>query len=171
METKLKLLDFAMDLERKSIELYQNLSGQTIVKELSKIFQFLAGEEKSHYEVLKAWRDNTDPPVLEGVPFIPDPENIFPKLSEHFNIYGIPATHYYDAYEKARLFEEKSLAFYENLLVNIEEGRKELLLKIIEQEKTMRYFSSTCWSSCDIRENGLKTPNGTISRNIKRTIL
>jgi rubrerythrin len=140
METKMNLLDFAIEIERKSIEQYQQLSRQTIVKELSSIFLFLAGEEKSHYEILKAWRDNTDSPVLEESQSIPDADNAFQKLSDHFNTYGVPATHYYNAYDKARIFEEKSIAFYESLIGQIPEGQKNLLMKIIGQEKKHAQF-------------------------------
>ena len=140
METKVNLLDLAMDLELKSIELYQNLSNQTLVKELTSVFQFLAAEEKSHYEILRTWRENADSPDLEFMPFIPDLEKVFQKLSEHFRAYGIPATHYYNAFEKARIFEKNSLEFYEDLLEKIEEGRKVLLMKIIDQEKQHAEF-------------------------------
>ena len=140
METKTDLLDSVIEIERKSIELYQDFSRQTIVKELSGIFKFLAAEEKSHYEIVKAWRDNSDSPVLDESQLIPDPNNVFQKLADHFNTYGIPATHYYDAYDKARLFEEKSIAFYESLAEQISEGQKKLLGKIIDQEKKHTEF-------------------------------
>jgi rubrerythrin len=140
METKTDLLNSAIEIERKSIELYQEFSRQTIVEELSSIFQFLAAEEKSHYEILKAWRENADAPVLDESQLIADPENVFQKLADHFNIYGVPATHYYNAYDKARIFEEKSIAFYENLDEQIPVGQKIILMKIIDQEKKHAQF-------------------------------
>jgi rubrerythrin len=140
METKADVLNFAIEFERESIEHYQKLSSQTVIKELSSIFRFLANEEKSHYEILKAWRDNTAPQFLGGDSLIPDTEKVFQKLSDHFNTYGIPATNYYDAYEKARIFEEKSISFYESLSEQIAEGQRILLTKIIDQEKKHAQF-------------------------------
>lgn len=140
METKNNALDFVMELEQKSMELYSDLARRATLKELSGIFQFLASQEKSHYEIVKSWQDNTVSPALEETPFFPDIDKVFKNLSDHFNGNGTMALHYYNAYEKARTFEEKSVAFYEQLLENSEAGRKSILMKIIDQEKNHVLF-------------------------------
>jgi rubrerythrin len=163
----MNVLDFALEIEREGIELYKKLSDGKIVKELSGIFLFLAEEEKRHYEIVEAWRNNTEVPTLDNVSILGNPENVFKKLSEHFYIYNTPTAHYYDAYSKACSFEEKSIAFYTNLLDHLENGQKGLMQKIIDQEKEHALFLSIYWNFSGIRENGLKTPSGAISRNIE----
>ncbi len=142
METEKNVFDFAMGLELKSVELYENLARQTPFREVASIFRYLAGEEKSHYEIVKAWRSGSPAPVPEESPFFPELDKVFRKLSDHFNENGVPANHYYHAYEKARVFEEKTLALYKNLLETIEDDRKILLMRIIDQEKNHAMFIS-----------------------------
>jgi rubrerythrin len=140
METDMNILDFALEIEQEGIDLYKQLAKVTIVRELSGIFLFLADEEKRHYEIVDAWRNNTDVPRLDEVSILGDPENVFKKLSENFYAFNIPTTNYYDAYSKACCFEEKSIAFYTNLLDQSKDGQKGLVEKIIDQEKEHALF-------------------------------
>jgi rubrerythrin len=53
----------------------------------------------------------------------------------------VPATHYYNAYEKALKFEEKSVALYESILTKLDKkDQKGIVNKILDQEKSHVQF-------------------------------
>lgn len=135
------LLELAMAIEKEGIDCYTKFAGEAVGQEVSGIFMFLAREEKNHYEILDAWHNYTDVPALDNFNIRKQSKAVFARLSDHFETYGTPATHYYSAYEKALRLEEKSVAFYQEALLKIENrDQNEILKKIIEQEKSHARF-------------------------------
>jgi rubrerythrin len=134
------ILDMAMDLELKSVEFYSTLARQTAIEAVSNVFRFLSGQEKAHYEIVKAWRDNIPAPVLQSETILVDSDKIFKNLSEHFSKADDRALNYYQAYEQALLFEEQSVHYYRRLLGKSDDGRKAIIMRIIDQEKSHARF-------------------------------
>jgi rubrerythrin len=130
-------LELAMAIEKEGIDYYTKLADKVKWKDEAGIFLFLAREEKGHYEILNAWQKHFDVPPLENFNILKESKAVFRRLSDHFETYGTPATDYYNAYEKALRLEEKSVAFYKEALIKMESpAQKEVLTKIIEQEKS-----------------------------------
>jgi rubrerythrin len=137
----MNLLDFAMAIEKEGIEYYTKLANEAVWKEVSDIFMFMAGEDKGHYKILDAWLSRSYPPLPDNSNILKQSKAVFKRLSDRIELYGIPIVNYYSAYEKALRLEEKSVAFYKEALIKIEnQDQKEVLIKIIEQEKSHASF-------------------------------
>ncbi len=135
------ILDFAMGIEKEGMAYYKHLSNTSLGKDVVSIFAYLSEEEKRHYEIFAALRNNADAPPLEDFAILSRAPEVFKGLADHFETYGVPATHYYNAYEKALRFEEKSVSFYTAALTKINDDKqKELVAKILDQEKTHVQF-------------------------------
>jgi rubrerythrin len=140
METEGNVLETAMELEQKSVELYATLARQTESAELASVFRFLADEEKSHCAVINAWRAHAPAPA-PGDGEVPHGfDAVFKKLSEQFDRSNAPPLHYHQAYEKALAFEEKAVGFYTELLKEGSEERNTVIMKIIDQENGHAHF-------------------------------
>jgi rubrerythrin len=138
---EMDLYEFAMAIEKEGADYYRKLAGEAIDQEVGSIFHFLAREEESHYEILNAWYRETDVPPLTDMNILKESHAVFKRLSNHFETYGVPATHYYNAYEKALKFEEKSVALYESILTKLDKkDQKGIVNKILDQEKSHVQF-------------------------------
>ena len=138
----MNFLELAMDIEDEGIRYYMHLSAKTIDKESATIFQYLAKEEQRHYDIFNAWQKKIEAPPIEdtGI-FGIDAPTVFKRLMDHFETFGVPAVHYHDAYEKALLFEKKSIAAYTDALTKLDEREQKVMLtKIITQEKSHARF-------------------------------
>jgi rubrerythrin len=135
------ILEFAMGIEKEGMDYYKHLANTSVGKDVASIFTFLSEEEKRHYEIFAALRNNADVPPLEDFAILSRAPQVFKGLADHFETYGVPATHYYNAYEKALRFEEKSVSYYSDALTKImDAAKKDILAKIIDQEKTHVQF-------------------------------
>ena len=138
-------LDFAKEIETRGIEQY-NLLAQTMqLRELCSVFEFMADQERRHYEVFDSWQRNG---AAANAPEIPV-ETVLGRAGDAFELISghfipdkfIPPINYGQAYEQALEFENRSIALYEETLPRIGDGTWKSVLKlIVEQEKAHAQF-------------------------------
>jgi rubrerythrin len=138
-------LALAKQIEVLGRDHYAGLAKEIPVAEISGIFKFLADEEQRHYDIFDAWEKKALLPSIVNTQVLVKARKVFMKLSEQFREAGLPAKNYYDAYEKALAFENRSAALYEEQLTQIEisagtEYRRTVLKNIIFQEKAHARF-------------------------------
>lgn len=138
-------LTFAKQIELQGKDHYSKLAKDIPVPEISGIFRFLADEEQRHYDIFDAWQKNALLPHIVNAQILVKSQKAFQKLWEQFREAGLPAMDYYDAYEKALAFENKSAALYESQLSAIEisvatDGQRTVLKNIIHQERAHALF-------------------------------
>jgi rubrerythrin len=135
------ILDFACKIELENIDFYATLSRQEIVRELAATLHSFIEEEKSHYAVMTSWRGGSHVKAIGTCPVLPpDPAAVFEQLSGRLQNAGIHADHYYSLYEKAWIFKRICVEFYTSFLKRFTASRRELLMKIIDQERNHAVF-------------------------------
>jgi rubrerythrin len=142
MLENMDFLDYAKEIETLGMEQYALLSYKTHTRELSSIFVFLADQEKRHYEIFDSWQRKGPPPEVPAETVLGKAKEAFRRMAGHFmtNNY-LPPLNYEQAYEKALLFENKSIALYEEALPKVEDReQRSVLERIIGQEKAHSRF-------------------------------
>lgn len=137
----MNFLSYAKEIELAGAELYSGLAQKAGVIEVSSIFQFLAREEKRHYEIFDAWQQNSVLPAVEETNLLRYAKESFQKLTEHFKMLGVSVINRDEAYEKALDFEKNSINLYSEALEKIKknldnEKQRNILKLIIEQERS-----------------------------------
>ena len=133
----MNLLDQAMSIETEGIRFYAELSQKTEPREIAGIFGFFAQEEKRHYEIFNAWKNNIKAPDIDDTKMLGKANEIFQTLSAQFTTAGVPAIDHDDAYKKALRLEEKSIAYYNEIRGRLgNEEQRTMLTLIIHQEQT-----------------------------------
>ena len=138
-----KVLEMAVELERRGIVFYENLSQKTSDQKSKEIFIFLGEEEKKHLEYFRETKNDLN----TQIDFIPDTKdetvNYLGSLIENGVLgkvlQGLDLTQGDSSIDKAlevgMEVEEESVKFYENLEIMVPESKKEWLKKIIQEEK------------------------------------
>jgi rubrerythrin len=135
-------LDFAKEIETQGMEQYALLSYTIHARELSSIFVFLADQEKRHYELFDSWQRKGAAPEVSAETVLGKAKEAFKRMADHFmtNNY-LPPLNYEQAYEKALLFENKSIALYEEAIPKVADNdQRSVLQRIIDQEKAHARF-------------------------------
>jgi rubrerythrin len=138
-------LDFAKEIETRGMEQYSALAQTMQVRELSAIFEFMADQEKRHYELFNSWQRNgatSNMPEFPAETVLGRAHDAFELIAGHFMPdQFVPPINYGQAYEQALEFENRSIALYEETLPRIGEGSWKSVLKlIVEQEKAHAQF-------------------------------
>jgi len=138
-----EVLEMAVELERRGIAFYENLSKKTSDQKSREIFIFLSEEEKKHLEYFQ----NTKDDLNTQIDFVPDTMdetvNYLGSLIENGVLgkvlQGIDLTQGDNSVEKAlevgMQVEKESVRFYESMEVMIPENKKEWLKKVVQEEK------------------------------------
>jgi rubrerythrin len=135
------VLNFACKIEQESIDFYKDLSRKESAGSISGIMLFLSAEEIRHLEIIKSWQAHSQAPqIIDAEIAMPDPAKVFKQLADYYQKDGIPARDYYDLYERAFLFERKTLRFYAALAKRYTDERSTILRKIMAQEKSHAFF-------------------------------
>ena len=134
------ILELACEIEVKGEQLYRDLAAQSPVKEISSIFDFLAGEEMLHFELLRAMSQKTTLPPIKKSSILNDSKAAFKILSEQFTKPGTIAIDREYALGTALELESKSVSLYEKAIAEItidpdNECSCQVLKQLIEQEK------------------------------------
>jgi rubrerythrin len=135
-------LDFAKEIETQGMEQYAILAYSLSIKEVRDVFVFMADQEKRHYELFDSWQRNGQPPEISGETVLGKANEAFKFLAEHYMAENfLTPLNYYEAYEKALLFENRSVALYEEALLKVTDQSQQSVLKtIIDQEKAHARF-------------------------------
>ncbi len=131
----MNMFDFAMGIETEGLTLYQTMARNTPIRELAGIFDFFAREEMRHYEIFKAWEKNITAPPVEETGLVQKTAEVFKGLSRGFETAGIPAIDHEDAYKKALSLEEKSIAYYNELMAQIAGEEQKLVIELIVRQE------------------------------------
>jgi rubrerythrin len=138
-------LDFAKEIESLGREQYSVLARTMQIRELSGIFEFMADQEKRHYELFDSWQRNNVEVSASDLPaetVIGQAKDAFERIAGHFLAKKfVPPINYEQAYKQALEFEKRSIALYEEALPKIaDDRRKKPLTSIIEQEHAHARF-------------------------------
>jgi rubrerythrin len=141
-------LAFAKQIEIQGRDHYSMLARDIPIPEISGIFTFLADEEQRHFDIFDSWEKKAHLPSIINTQVLVKSHKAFQKLWEQFREAGLPAMDYFDAYEKALAFENKSVVLYESQLTAVEasggrDQERTILKNIIHQEKA-HAFLITC---------------------------
>ncbi|NLJ49952.1 MAG: ferritin family protein [Candidatus Atribacteria bacterium] len=138
-----EVLEMAVELERRGIAFYENLTKKTSDLKSREIFIFLSEEEKKHLEYFQKMKDDLN----KQVDFVPDTmdetSHYLGSLIENGVLgkvlQGLDLTQGDSRLEKALEIgmevETESVNFYESLEIMIPETKKELLKEIVQEEK------------------------------------
>ena len=138
-----EVLEMAVELERRGIAFYENLSKKTSDQKSREIFIFLGEEEKKHLEYFQKTKDDLN----TQIDFVPDTmdetNNYLGSLIENGVLgkilQGLDLTQGDSSIEKAlevgMEVEKESVKFYESMEIIVPESKKEWLKKVIQEEK------------------------------------
>ncbi|OQA57248.1 MAG: Rubrerythrin [Candidatus Atribacteria bacterium ADurb.Bin276] len=138
-----EVLEMAVELERRGIAFYENLSKKTSDQKSREIFIFLGEEEKKHLEYFQKTKDDLN----TQIDFVPDTmdetSNYLGSLIENGVLgkilQGLDLTQGDSSIEKAlevgMEVEKESVKFYESMEIMVPESKKEWLKKVIQEEK------------------------------------
>lgn len=139
-----EILEMAIRIEENGLQYYTEASKAAKSEELKELFETLAGEEEQHIVVFNdlkdltgdEWQEGYDPYVQEGAQYL--------KAIADTEVFTTPdrgaelARKVIDERDALRLaidMEKDSLLFYYELQRMIRDKDKEVLEKLIEQEK------------------------------------
>jgi len=129
----MNVLDFAMKMEADGKAYYEKLAAESDEKELKNLFTLLAEAEQSHFDALKARKEEIAFARAEST-VLEESKNIFQRLLE---IRGQgPLKVDADGYRHAITAEEQSIGFYEESAEKEDSPEvRRLLLALADEEK------------------------------------
>ncbi|MGB5158119.1 ferritin family protein [Desulfobacterium sp. N47] len=135
----MKIFELAKQVEKNGEKFYLDLAIKTTDIGLKNIFTLLAQDEKKHYAVLESMEQENDF-ELTDTNILKEAKEIFQNIKDRaVQING--STSHQEVYEVALKNEEKSIEIYGQLLGStIFENRREVIIKIIEEEKKHKYL-------------------------------
>lgn len=130
----MKILDFAMNVEKEAKELYEALALKAKEPELKRIFSLLAASEDEHHRAMESMKQgNTE--AKADVAVLAEGKNVFRTLLQKEDLEQALAGDR-DGFRHVMKAEEESIRTYEELAANTNDpAAKRLLNEIIEQEK------------------------------------
>lgn len=140
-----EILEMAIRIEENGLKYYNEAGRAAKSPELKELFEVLAGEEEQHIVTFtdlkkltddEAWREGIDPYIQEGAQYlkaIADTE-VFENPDRGAEL-ARDVTNEKDAIRTAIDMEKDSLLFYYELQRMISEKDRDVLEKLIEQEK------------------------------------
>ena len=131
---KMDIYEFAMQMEKDGEKYYRDSAQKINNAGLKNILCMLADAEVKHYNILQKMKENEkihmpDTQLLSNV------KNIFIQMKEEKDTFGVNISQI-DLYKKAQDIEKKSKEFYLEKAEEVKDSsRRELFLKIAEEEK------------------------------------
>jgi rubrerythrin len=130
----MNVFDFAMEMEDNGQEYYLNLAKSATLPGLKTIFTGLAEDEKKHYEIFRALKENQPPEAMTDTTLLDTAQDVFQRLPRGDEaLKDIAGT--LPAYQHAMQLEADSFRFYEEAAEKEDDSAvKALLLKIAGEE-------------------------------------
>ena len=138
----MNIYDFAIKLEKDGEEYYRELGVKSKHEGLQYIFNLLADEEVSHYQILEAMKAaNPDATLSEKEQeLLSSAKNVFVEMKEKIadTDFDLPQADYY---RKALDTEEKSIEYYLEMSEKAEdENHKAIFKKLAAEEKKHKFL-------------------------------
>ena len=133
----MNIFEFAMEKEKYSEDYYRRLADKTNNKGLETIFNMLADEEAKHYKIVSDMKEDVAPDLADTT-VLSDTKDVFTKMRESAQKFSFDISQT-ELYKKAQDIEKQSQNFYLEKAKEAEETRKEIFLRLAEEEKK-HYF-------------------------------
>jgi len=131
------IFEFAMQMELDGAKLYRQLADASRDSGMKSILEQLARDEDKHYGMLKRMSESGEMEMSETT-VLSDAMNIFAKVTVADMDLGGEQV---DVYRRAAEIEKRSEDFYLEKADEVEqEGQKQLLLRIADEEKRHRHL-------------------------------
>lgn len=131
----MNIYDYAMEMEKDGEVFYRELAVRTANKGLKTILTMLADAEVQHYNLFQNLKTHENILVAETT-ILDDVKNIFIKMKEEGQ-FTTDVTQV-ELYKEAQDLETKTRSFYLEKSDEVGSPRKEIFLKVAEEEK--RHF-------------------------------
>jgi len=126
------VLEYAMQIEKEGEAHYRELAERSNNLGMKKILTELADSEVEHYNVFKAFAENTDIPDIDE-DILPNVKDIFSKMTLESTL--DINTNEIDLLQKVQVHEKKNQEIYEQKAEEVDApALKEMLLKIAAEE-------------------------------------
>jgi rubrerythrin len=135
-EVKMNIYDYAMKMEKDGENLYRELASKTGHKGLTTILGMLSDAEVRHYKLLQEMKNNEKVEMTDSA-ILNDVKNVFEKIREEKQ-FDVDVSQL-ELYREAQEIEKKSRDFYMEKADEVGSYRKEIFLKIADEEKR-HYF-------------------------------
>lgn len=130
----MNVFDFAIKMELDGREFYEKLARETELAGVRNIFSQLAADERKHYEIFLALKNEARPPAMADTPALELAKNVFEDLIARKETLG-PVKGDLEAYRHAMQLEENSFRLYEEAAEKEkDQSVRELLLRIAGEE-------------------------------------
>jgi rubrerythrin len=129
----MNIFDFAMEKEKYSEDYYRQLAAKSSNKGLETVFNMLADEEAKHYKIISDMKGNIAPDSAETT-VLSDTKDVFVKMRESTQSFSFNNSQI-ELYRKALEIEKQSWDFYLEKANEVTESRKEIFLKLADEEK------------------------------------
>ncbi len=141
-----EILEIAMKIEENGVSFYNTLAEKTKDKTAKELFRFLEGEEKEHIAVFRSLYKDLTGKTFERA-FSEEEANLYLHSLIENRIFKSPEEIINTIREKDELsvidlaiqIEKDTILYYYEILENLEEKERELVRKLINQEKTHVY--------------------------------
>jgi len=130
------IYEYAMKMEKDGEGLYRELASKTGHKGLTSILGMLAEAEVKHYNLFRNMKNNEKVEMTDST-ILNDVKNVFEKIREEKQ-FEVDVSEI-DLYREAQDIEKKSREFYLDKADEAGSDKKEIFLKIAEEEKR-HYF-------------------------------
>ncbi len=131
----MNVFDFAMKMEEDGKSFYERMAAETAAEGLKTIFSRLAEDERKHYEIFQALKDQSQAASLEETTVLEDSQNIFENLlgTEREALNTVQGD--LEGYRYAMKLEAESYQLYEDAAKREKnEDVKNILHRIAEEE-------------------------------------
>jgi rubrerythrin len=135
-EVRMDIYDYAMKMEKDGEDLYRELASKTGHKGLTTILLMLADAEVKHYMLFQNMKNNEKVEMGDSA-ILNDVKNVFEKIREEKQ-FDVDVSQI-ELYREAQEIEKKSRDFYMEKADEVGNYRKEVFLKIADEEKR-HYF-------------------------------
>jgi rubrerythrin len=124
---------YAMKMEKDGVDYYEGALARTQHPGFQRILKMLIGQEKRHYEVFKALREEGTTADLVAFPLV-EVKNIFQQMRDNKDEVELDASEA-EVYEKALAIEKKSEDFYRDAATQVAHpNARKQILAIADQE-------------------------------------
>jgi rubrerythrin len=130
------IYEYAMKMEKDGENLYRELASKAGHKGLTTILGMLADAEVKHYRLFQNMKNNEEVEMTDTT-ILNDVKNVFEKIRDEKQ-FDVDVSQM-ELYREAQGIEEKSRDFYMEKADEVGDHRKEIFLKIADEEKR-HYF-------------------------------
>jgi rubrerythrin len=124
---------YAMQMEKDGENYYREIAAQTLNVGIKNILIMLADAEVRHYQTFERMKKQEALPVAD-LGYLSSIKNVFAELRERKRT--ITNGTQTALYQKAQKLEEKTRDFYREKSKEVGQSRKEVFLKIADEEQT-----------------------------------